>query len=439
MSAATAGTETPHVKSDISNRRLIFSVGLRSSGSVLQFVAQVLIARCTGSAALGLYTVASSWVRTAGNLMALGMPQYAMRHIATFDSIGNDPTASRNLMARAVGAIAKVGLVGVLAVTVVVTVLERSGVAGAWFAIEAIAIGSALFALLRLGAEGLKARRRPEFALFIEYPAVPAGLGVAAVVLRSMRDVDRAHILLVAYVVLVGCCAALTLTRWFRDDGRRPAQDSEPVAVVDRHAFDRRSLATYSGIAFLNVATWGLPILFLPLIASLSEIARFSVAQSLMAIPAVFIVGLSGHFAPSFARARARHDGASLARELRRSQLIVGALFTVIVGAMLLAPGLILGVFGHSFRQATGLLEIMAVGQLINAWTGLSSDVLMMTGNERVELLSNILAIASMTVGMLVGAQVAGMTGVAFAYSFALAQRNLVSFWFARRAIAAVG
>ena len=108
-----------------------------------------------------------------------------------------------------------------------------------------------------------------------------------------------------------------------------------------------------------------------------------------MCFATIILQALSSYFSPGFARARARRDLDELARQLRASQLYSTASYVPLLIGFGLFPDPMLGLFGPEFVAARGLLRILAVGQAVNATTGLVGPFSIMVGRERTVFAAN--------------------------------------------------
>ncbi|MCA9246796.1 MAG: lipopolysaccharide biosynthesis protein [Planctomycetales bacterium] len=105
---------------------------------------------------------------------------------------------------------------------------------------------------------------------------------------------------------------------------------------------------------------------------------------------------------------------------------------------LLLAPQSVLGLlFGDFYREASTVLVVLAVGQIVNVWTGTCGLTLSMTGHDRISLIVN-LATAALLFGLgWVAATEHGPLGLAIVSSTIIAARNVV-LWFLARLIVGV-
>src|SRR5262249_4226480 len=104
--------------------------------------------------------------------------------------------------------------------------------------------------------------------------------------------------------------------------------------------------------------------------------------------------------------------------------------------ALIVAGGPILEVlFGPFYRQAAGAVAVLAIGQAVVAWCGLSSYVLIMTGHQNVAVFSNLVTtVALLTIGPWAGTQF-GMLGISWTSTMLLIFHTIAMWVFAGRLV----
>ena len=120
---------------------------------------------------------------------------------------------------------------------------------------------------------------------------------------------------------------------------------------------------------------------------------------------------------------------ADLARRTARRSMAVQLPVLLAVG--LLAPQL-LAVLGDDFVPAAGFLRVLVIGGLINAATGSTTQVLLMSDHRRRLAVSGTVGLAVLVVVGALLAQPFGVTGVAVGAAAANAVMGLVEWWFVR-------
>jgi hypothetical protein len=105
-----------------------------------------------------------------------------------------------------------------------------------------------------------------------------------------------------------------------------------------------------------------------------------------------------------------------------------------VLAALAIFPDAILQMlFGGSFSGAAPVLLPLVVGQLAHVLFGNPGYVLSMTGHHRTVLWINLVAVAVLVAGGVIGARVAGPVGLAVGSAACLTVQNGLLWWFARR------
>ena len=351
----------------------------RGAGVVAQLAANTLLGNVLGAEGLGRFYLYVSWSNLLSALEGLGLPALTLRTVAT----GTPPhgAASRRFVRAALRiglwSSAALGALLVLGLRPLASRLLHD--AASAFIVPFAALTALLFLRTRIQAAALKACNRREAAIALETTALPAlvAAGVGAAALAGLQLSAEGAIRIHVVAALVVMVAAHLL--WSRvSHGEAPFT---PPTRSERP--EVRTLLPLWGSNLLGATMANLPFIILPHVAAASDIGRFAIAARLVGFATVILQALSSYFSPRFARARVRRDPQDLARELRASQLYSTASYLPLLIGFGLFPDPILGLFGPEFVAARGLLRILAVGQAVNAATGLVGPFLIMVGRER--------------------------------------------------------
>lgn len=400
---------------------------VRGGGLGLQIGMNIAIARLLGAEGMGLYTLYVTWLVLFADLVSIGMPLHVLRNVAALKARGQGASARafvRKALLLALASGALVLLLPALAAPLLARwIAQDEALAPAFLS---AAIGAWLFVGLRILAETLKAVGAANRGLLAESVTIPVVMLMLLPVLFFNQWVDGAS-LLWTHVLATGLAGALAAGLWWRVSRQLGSSGGTPPNVYSP------ALWPLWGGTLLNVVYVNLPILLLPQFASVTELGQFGVAFRLMNLATVILVTLAAIFGPKFAAAHATGDSAALRHQLKRSQQFSLLLFAPLLLACTVFAGPLLGLFGAEFRAAEPLLWILAIGQLVNAATGLVGYLLNMMQRERTEFFILLGSGAAMLLGMLIGGQLAGVLGVTLAYSAGLMLKNLLSLTFSLR------
>ncbi|MGQ0620629.1 MAG: lipopolysaccharide biosynthesis protein [Panacagrimonas sp.] len=127
---------------------------------------------------------------------------------------------------------------------------------------------------------------------------------------------------------------------------------------------------------------------------------------------------------------RDKKDNAHLEQVLRGAATLAGMPSALVLLVFAIFGGQIVTlVYGEPYAGAHLPLVILALGHLVNVWTGSCSQVLAMTGHQR-EAMWQALGWAAVTiVAGIVGAKLGGLIGLSVAVAAGLALTNLTKWW----------
>ncbi len=397
---------------------------VRGGGLGLQIAMSVAVARLLGAEGMGLYTLYVTWMVLFADLVSMGMPVYALRTVAALKARGQG-NAAGSFVRQALGLVLSVGAVILLLPWWAAGSMARwiAGDVNLASAFQMAAVSAWLFVGLRILTETLKAIGATQRGLFVESAAIPLVILLLLPVL-ILHDCLDGESLLWLHVMATGLAFALAAALW--------RSLCRGLGGVPGESFPAYSPALWPlwGGALLNVAYVNLPILLLPQFATVEELGQFGVAFRLMNLVTVILVTLAAIFGPQFAAAYALKNAARLRDLLKRSQQFSLLLFAPFLLAFTLLAGPVLSLFGEEFQEAKPLLWILALGQLVNAATGLVGYLLNMMHQERTEFAILLGTGGVMLVCMMITGPVAGVLGVTLAYSAGLMLKNLLSLMF---------
>jgi O-antigen/teichoic acid export membrane protein len=166
---------------------------------------------------------------------------------------------------------------------------------------------------------------------------------------------------------------------------------------------------------------------------SSEALAQLAVAQRTAMLSSFILIAVNLVVAPRFAKLYRDNDMAQLERLAIKSVKLISLFALPVIGVMLVFPSFLMSLFGSEFKEGAVLLQILAVGQFINAMTGSVGFLLMMSGHERdmrnVTLVSGSLALL---LAWLLTAQF-NIVGAAIGTAIAVATQNLLAVYFVKK------
>lgn len=391
---------------------------LKVTGAALAFALNILLGRILGARGAGLYFLALSVVTVATVFGRRGLDNTLLRFVAANASV-EDWVAVNGVYRIGIGMSAAAAGLATVAVVVVapwlaVDVFSKPELATPlrWMALSVVP-----FSLLSLHSQALKGLKR------ILYAQVVEGVGVPALCLPGLYVLGRAWgVKGAAWAYLIATLATMALgmllwrraTPWLRD---LPAR------------FDRATLVASSRplflVASINLLMMWTSTFVLGVWGTKADVGIYNAASRTATLITFLLVAVNSIAAPKFAALYRKGDMEALGSTYRRSARLITVLATPALGACVLFPRQIMGLFGPEFVAGGLVLVILAVGQYVNVATGSIRYLLMMCGHERT--VRNIVAGASVVnVGLnLTLVPMYGVTGAAIATGFSLATLNV--------------
>ena len=392
---------------------------MKGGGGLVGFLVAVVLGRDLGTAGSGRFFLALAIVTILASAVRLGFDQVATRFVAEFDENRDDASVNR-LYAQAMGWAVSVGS----ALGLVCAWASR------WIAAEVFedaAFGEVL---------GPMALSLPAVAVVWLHAHFFQGIGDV-----KLFQAFRGLAVLVVFLILVGIClAAIPSTV----AGVTPAYGwlylvASWVVAALAHTLWRRNFAgfrwdrngwrpggpwTSALPAFLaiNAATqisqW-CPQIILGMFADADQVGVFTAAFRVATLGSLILFGVNSVVFPKFAVLYGRGDIDGLRAVVRSSTLITAVAALPFFAILVVLPGPILNCFGAEFTAGASILQIAAVGQLVNVATGSVGGLLNMSGNERVVLRGILLGLVIAVGVNLALIPIAGAVGAAVAGSAA--------------------
>jgi O-antigen/teichoic acid export membrane protein len=169
-------------------------------------------------------------------------------------------------------------------------------------------------------------------------------------------------------------------------------------------------------------------IWILALFRSESEVAIYGAAVRLMILVSFSLSLINATVPPLIAELYAKGERKILEKMLRITAFVAGVPSFVAMFLFLILGGDILAfIYGPFYRQASLVLVILSLGQLIGVWSGSCQQVLMMTGYQNIlMIITTITGLLGLLVAILLVREY-GILGMAAATSIGLAINNLAS------------
>ena len=198
-----------------------------------------------------------------------------------------------------------------------------------------------------------------------------------------------------------------------------------PVPIYERKEIVSFSLPL-SFIAYLSVITLYTDSLMLGYFMSTFEVGIYAAVARLALLIELPLTSFNNIFGPMISEFYSRNEMGKLEDLFKVVTKWVFTLSLPIYLILVLFAQQIIGIFGHDFEVGAVALIIYGAGELINAVTGASGTIIMMTGRPKINLLNSIafgLCIVMLNYFLI---PKYGIIGAAAATGFAIALINIL-------------
>lgn len=416
----------------ISRQSSVFFAGTIFT-AVVGYLFKVYLARVLGAEDLGIFALGMTIIGFLGIFGALGLPQSAVRFVASYSATGK-MDALRGFLGRSA-----LLLLGANVLLGFAMLLVGPWIAVRFYHTPALKPYLGLFVLLMVfGAfnsflgqilAGYKdVARRTLITNFVGSPLmmvftlalVGLGFGLWGYIFA------QAAAALVVLVLLLIVCRKLT-----------PPQArafSEGLPAVDREVL-WFSGATF-GMSFLEFLMGQADKILIGFYLNAREVGIYSVAAALVIFVPIILQSVNQIFSPMIAALHSKGEHELLGRIFQIiTKWILG--FTVPLAAvMMIFSRPLMSIFGPDFEVGWAILTIGTIGQLVNCGTGSVGFLLLMSGNQR-RLIQIQVVMAMVMVGLnLILIPRWGITGAAVAAATVGVATNL---WFLRAVRSTLG
>ena len=364
----------PHMKEVARGTLLAFI--LKVAGSGLAFSFNVAVARLLGAEGAGLYFLALA-VTTIGSVIGrVGLDNALLRFVATHATHGEwgQVKAVHALgMRLAIAVSATLSLIGFFVANWMAAALFNKPELGEplrWMSLSILP-----FAILNLQAESLKGLKRIRDAMLVQGMGVPL---IALLLLYPLTQVAGATGVAWAYSIATMMTALLGAWAW-----RRVVSTHDVAEAVFPLKELWASCKPLLLVAVMNraVMPW-MPIFLLGIWVSIEDVGIFGAASRVVMLVSFMLASVNTVLAPKFAELYAKGELKAMANTARRSALLITLAASPLFLVMIFGGEWVMHMFGPSFVEGAILLEILAIGQLLNSITGSVNHILIVTGNE---------------------------------------------------------
>lgn len=161
--------------------------------------------------------------------------------------------------------------------------------------------------------------------------------------------------------------------------------------------------------------------------STVEDVAIYNIAQKIAFITTFFLMAVNFLIAPKFSALKSTGDLQELKNVFILSSRMIIIVTLPIVLIMLFAPSLLLKFLGEEYKNSQQLIQILALGQLVNICTGSVGYLLAMTGNEKSLRNSSLIGASLIVLMSVILVPQIGSLGAAIATSSGIALTNALS------------
>lgn len=416
--------------------RLLSGGAWAFAGKVASAVTSLLISaaltRLVSPGEVGTYFLIFSLVMVAATAAQFGLNQAAVRLIA--EAMARTNTGAVRSIARRIFGIAA-GSTAFLAL-----LLYWGG--GAWLAEKIFhsddmsrAMGLTVLWVIAFSFQSLLAecfRGLYDIKLATLFQGLSANLLLLALLASTWLVYRQASLkLILVYMVITVAASALVAAILFymriRNFPRRPAS-GYGVREILRVTWPLL-ITNLTILALSQTSIW-----ILGMYSTDEDIALYGAAIRLITLVAMPLMIANAVLPPVITELFTLGDYRKLERVLRTSAFITGLpALAVVAGFILFSEFILARIFGEFYVQASSILFILSIGQIVNIWAGSSGLTLMMTGNQ-----TTMMAVTAASGVATVALSLAivddwGAPGVAVATATGLVLQNVLMLAYARK------
>jgi len=355
----------------------VYALLFKIVGGVLMFLFGVAAARVLGARGSGAFYWALAWFNVVMAVATFGLDNFIVREVAVL--------ASRDQWA-------------ILTVTLKNTL--------------ALAFGLALFGAVGLWIYGWLGTPLAMASVGANKLLLPLGLALPAVILAmlygdALRGVGRIQSAILIQSIGLPLIALLSLT-WAAHLGgtlgvawaysgagflllmaavvtwRQKIVHVHPAVLSVKHLFRQlRANMPLAWVTMLGRAQSWIDILVLGFYVTASDLGDYNAALRIAALISFMLGAVNVVAAPRFAAAAANSGTGLLRQDYERLRFATMIMSFPVIAICILWPAGVLSLFGPGFDKASEVLRILAFGQFVNALTGPSGTLLIMSRHER--------------------------------------------------------
>lgn len=241
---------------------------------------------------------------------------------------------------------------------------------------------------------------------------------VGSVLLFGEEQTEKMYIPIFVYILIVVIMSVTAFLLW---TSKRLKHTSEKSKISTKSITKDFFPTLRKGFPFLlartstHMAAWAM-LFLLKYYETSAEVGIYEAALKVAQLTILPLSAINAIAAPKFSEFFGKNNTKGLEKTAQQSTLMSFGAALPVVLIILLFSEQIMGYFGEEFSRGILVLQLLAVGQLINAATGPVAQVLQMTENQ---VTHTIIAFSSMFISLVAGIYLVseyGLVGTALTY-----------------------
>jgi O-antigen/teichoic acid export membrane protein len=395
-----------------------FAFAIRILGSLSGFVATFFVARFLGAAESGYYFLAFSVVAVVSAVSRMGLDNTVLRFTGGSPELAVNTTLKSLLLILLVSLLSAITLY-FCAPFMAATLFSKPELA---LVLQYMSLGVVGLSALTISAMALQGLRRVSASIFVLNIAANLLLILSLYLMTDLSAAQLAGIYALSSMVVGAVGFALFYLF-------RPRAQQIPITW--------RALFASCGplwivVIMSQMVLWSGQFMAGAYVSS-DALAQLAVAQRTAILSSFILIAINLVVAPRFANLYRNNEMLALEHLAIKSVKLITLFALPVIGGMLIFPSFLMSLFGAEFVEGAALLQILAVGQFINAITGSVGFLLMMSGHERdMRNISLISGFSAMFLAWFLTAQF-GIIGAATGTAIAVATQNLLAVYFVKK------
>jgi O-antigen/teichoic acid export membrane protein len=411
-----------NVLANADNRDLLvssaFAFSIRILGAISAFAATFFVAFFLGGAESGYYFLAFSVVAVVSAFSRVGLDNTVLRFTGGSPELAINTTLKSLLLILLLSSFCAITLY-FCAPFMAATLFSKPELA---LVLQYMSLGVVGLSALKISAMALQGLRRVSASIFVLNIAANLLLILSLYLSTDLSAAQLAGVYALSSV-LVGVVGFVFFYLF------RPRVYQMPITW---HELFASCGPLWIVVIMSQMVQWSGQFMAGAYVSS-EALAQLAVAQRTAMLSSFILIAVNLVVAPRFANLYRNNDMLALEHLAIKSVKLITLFALPVIGGMLIFPSFLMGLFGAEFAEGAVLLQILAVGQFINAITGSVGFLLMMSGHERdMRNVTLISGSSAMFLAWFLTTQF-GIIGAATGTAVALATQNLLAVYFVKK------